>query len=133
MISIIVVVRETGRIKPDYSLKFSVPQVPAVGSYISIQRPNKAAPFGEDLIVRQGWWRLAHPEPRFSVTNEDREKIGTLNEIFVECDPVVGPYSSDAWRFSQEHGVENGTVERMQTERFSIRESDMDRAPIDER
>jgi len=46
---VIIVVREEGRLKLDYSLEFEVPEVPAVGSYISIRRQDKREPWGEDL------------------------------------------------------------------------------------
>src|SRR5688500_14913549 len=94
MIKFIVVVRELGQFKPDYSLEFEASALPREGDYISIQRPDKDRPFGEDLLVRKVWWRLSHPETAgFAST----PKTGKLDEIFVECDPAIGPYSSDAW------------------------------------
>jgi hypothetical protein len=62
MVKINLVVRELGKMKPDYSLDFELPEVPAIGSYISIQRPDHPEPYGEDVIVRKIWWRLKHPE-----------------------------------------------------------------------
>ncbi len=38
MVNVILVVREPGNLKPEYSLEFELPEVPAIGSYISIQR-----------------------------------------------------------------------------------------------
>jgi len=35
-----VVGREVGKLKPDYSLEFEFPEVPKVGDYISIHRPD---------------------------------------------------------------------------------------------
>ena len=55
MVKINLVVRELGKLKPDYSLDFELPEVPAVGSYVSIQRPDKPKPYGEDVIVRKVW------------------------------------------------------------------------------
>jgi hypothetical protein len=90
------VVREVCRLKPDYSLDFELPEVPKPGSYISIQRPDKPEPYGEDLIVRQVWWRLNHPET--AGFGSEPPKVGKLTEIMVECEQAIGPYSSDNWR-----------------------------------
>lgn len=97
MVDVIVVVREVGRLRPQAFLRFALPDVPAVGSYISVQRPEASGPFGIDLIVRQVWWRLHHPEldQTFSVPSD---KTGSLNEVFIECDPALGPWSSEEWR-----------------------------------
>ncbi|GAN81474.1 hypothetical protein Aam_096_033 [Acidocella aminolytica 101 = DSM 11237] len=83
----VIVDREVGCLKPNYSLKFDLPKVPAIGSYLSIQRPNKPEPYGKDLVVRQAWWRLKHPETEGSCES-GREKTGGVTEIFVECDPA---------------------------------------------
>ena len=116
MIRAHVVVRESrGRLKPDYSLEFDFPELPKVGDYVSIQRPDHPQPFGEDLIVRQVWWRLAHPETGPAASKPP--KAGSVHEIFVECDAVVGPYSSDDWRRA------NPGAEEMKIERFSVGES----------
>jgi hypothetical protein len=80
MVRVNVVVREAGRLKPDYSLDFELPEVPKVGSYISIQRPDKPEPYGEDLIVRQVWWRLWHPETSAVVTGPG--KVGKTHGDF---------------------------------------------------
>jgi hypothetical protein len=124
MVQVVLIVREIGRKKPDYSLKFDLPAVPAVGSFVSIQRPDKPEPFGEDVVVRQVWWRLNHPETN-SVLTDGREKIGSLNEIFVECDPALTPYSSDKWRSLLESAKSRGDVQEIDSERFSVRESDL--------
>lgn len=124
MPEIIVVVRELGGVKPDYSLPFNVPEVPALGSYLSIQRPNKPAPFGEDLIVRHVWWRLAHPETGGYAS--DPPKVGSLIEIFVECDMALGPHSSDHWRKMLEAARDRGVaVVEFDVARIAIRESDL--------
>jgi hypothetical protein len=70
MVQINLVVRELGRLKPDYSLDFELPEVPAVGSYISIQRLDHPEPYGEDVIVRKVWWRLKHPETGVSASTQ---------------------------------------------------------------
>jgi hypothetical protein len=96
MVRVTIIVREVGRLKPDYSLYFDLPQVPAVGDYISVQRPDEPEPYGEDLIVRQIWWRLKSPET--ATVSSGPPKIGGVSEIFVECDPAIGPWTSDRSR-----------------------------------
>lgn len=124
MTRIIVVVREPGRLKPDYSLPFEVPQVPAVGSYLSVNRPGDPEPYSEDLVVRQVWWRLHHPETEGFAG--EPEKVGKVTEIFVECDVAEGPYSTDRWRASAVSARERGhSVEEFAVERFSVRQSDL--------
>ncbi|MGE8126840.1 hypothetical protein ACQKQD_07670 [Methylobacterium sp. NPDC080182] len=128
MPQVIVVIRESGRLKPDYSLVFDLPDVPRVGDYISIQRPDKRPPYGEDAVVRKIWWRLKHPETAGVTSGEP--KVGSATEIFVECDPAISPYSSDSWRRQLEtardhHGTQ---VEEFEVDRFSVRESDLDKA-----
>jgi hypothetical protein len=123
MVKINLVVRELGKLKPDYSLDFELPEVPAIGSYISIQRPDHPEPYGEDVIVRKVWWRLKHPETAASAS--DPPKIGTLNEIFVECDAAQGPYSSDNWLKVANAGKARGAnVEEFEVARFAVRESE---------
>ena len=120
-------VRELGKLKPDYSLDFELPEVPVVGSYISIQRPDHPEPYGEDVIVRKIWWRLNHPEiGGFASSNPP--KIGTMKEIFVECDVASGPYSSDKWLELANAGRARGAnIEEFDVHRFSIRESELKR------
>jgi hypothetical protein len=124
MVRVIVVVRELGRRKPDYSLKFDLPEVPKVGSYMSINRPDTSEPYSEDLVVRAVWWRLHHPEIRPVVPDGD-EKVGRELEIFVECDPAIGPYASDRWRDQLQAAKQRGEVEEFPIERFSVRERDL--------
>ncbi|WP_448662815.1 hypothetical protein ACG3SL_19570 [Sphingomonas sp. CJ20] len=116
MIRFIVVVRETGRLKPDYSLGFEAPELPREGDYLSIQRPDKRRPYSEDMIVRRVWWRLFHPE---TGGMEGDPKTGGVEEIFVECEPAIGPYSSDQWRDG------HASAPEFEVERFSVRESDL--------
>lgn len=121
MIRFTLVVREIGRLKPDYSLDFQAQELPREGEYLSIQRPDKQAPYGEDVVVRRVWWRLNHPETGGFSSGEP--KVGAVNEIFVECDPVIGPYSSDHWRDMLTGARERGAdIEDMEVERMSIRE-----------
>ena len=89
MVQINIVVREIGKLKPDFSLDFELPEVPAVGSYISILRPDTPEPYGEDLVVRKVWWRIKHPEIK-GLDDLAPAKIGSFHEIFVECNQAAG-------------------------------------------
>jgi hypothetical protein len=119
MTKVTIVVREPGRLKPDYFLEFELPEVPKSGAYISIQRPDEPAPYGEDLIVEQVWWRLRHPETGGS---SSASKIGGVIEVFVECSPAIGPWSSDAWRDSLKVHLERGEVKEFDIDRLSFRQ-----------
>lgn len=121
---IVVVIREVGSLKPAHSLEFNLPAIPRQGDYISIQRPDLPWPFGEDLIVRQVWWRLKYPETR--VHEEASEKVlGYTDEIIVECEPAIGPWSSDEWRASLEQPHREGKVPEFEIARLSIRQDDL--------
>ena len=114
MVNVIIVVREPGGSPTDYSLDFELPEVPTVGSYLSIRRIDSREPFGEDMIVRHVWWRLLHTETHgFS---SGVAKPGSLVEIFVECDPALSPYSSEQWRASLEGARQRG----VQVEDFQV-------------
>lgn len=117
---VVVVVREVGNVKPDYSLDFDLPAVPKAGDYISIQRPDKPKPYGEDVIVKQVWWRLEHPET--SGFGIGQPKIGKVEEVIIECEPAIGPWSSDQWRDSLERQRERGEVREFEVARLSIRQ-----------
>jgi hypothetical protein len=126
MTRITVVVREVGKLNPDYSLDFDVPEVPAPGSYLSIRRPDNPEPYSEDMIVEKVWWRLEHPETRSSFSGDEKPKIGSLIEIFVECVQATGPYSSDRWRDMldqrRKHGAE---IPAFEVARAQIRQDAM--------
>lgn len=96
MVEVTVVIREAGSTSPDYSLPFTLPEVPARGSYLSICRPGDDL-YSEDMVVRDVWWRLKTPIDAAVVTDEE-PKSGGVIEIFVECDIAEGPYASDHWR-----------------------------------
>lgn len=117
MVKIILVVREVGSLKPDYSLNFEMPQVPAVGDYISVQRPDRPEPYGEDVIVRQVWWRLKHPTT--SGFDADPPRVGSVGEVFVECDVAVGPYASEDWLRYYGARADAGEIERFRVERWA--------------
>ena len=118
MIRFNLVVREPGKLKPDYSLDFEAPTLPREGDYLSIQRPDKQPPYGEDMIVRKVWWRMSHPETG-GVTSDS--KLGKLDEVFVECEPATGPYSSDHWL--KYIGAAGGP--ELEVERVAFREADL--------
>ena len=117
-----IVVREVGRKKPDYSLDFDLPEIPKIGSYISIRRPDTPEGYDdEDLIVRQVWWRLDHPETG-TVASPDA-KIGGIREILVECDPALGPWARDRWRELMERAKQRGgEVEDFDVLRLNVRQ-----------
>jgi hypothetical protein len=124
MARVLIVVREVGRLKPDYSLDFELPEVPAVGAYISIHRPDKPEPYGEDMIVEKVWWQLSHPET--AGFGGDPPKVGKLKEIVVECVPAIGPHSSDHWRDMLEGYRARGTdVPEFEIARVQIRQDAM--------
>jgi len=124
MVKITLMVRELGGLKPDFSLQFELPEVPAVGSYISVQRPEHEAEWGEDVIVRKIWWRLRHPET--AAVASPPLKVGAVREIVVECEVATSPWSSDRWlksaEFARARGVHVGAFE---VARLNIRESDL--------
>jgi hypothetical protein len=121
MTRVVIVVREVGRLKPDYSLEFDLPEVPQPGSYISIQRPDQPEPYGEDLIVQQVWWRLKHPE--IGGFGSEPPKVGATTEILVECAQAIGPYSTDRWRDTLTGKRANGIeVPELEVARVSIRQ-----------
>jgi hypothetical protein len=120
MTRVIIVVREVGRLKPDYSLDFDLPEVPKPGDYVSIYRPDKPEPYGEDVIVEKIWWRLNHPETAgFGSTPT---KIGGVTEIIIECSPALGPHSSDHWRDIHKAAHARGDVPEFEVARFSVRQ-----------
>jgi hypothetical protein len=119
MTKITVVVREVGKLKPDFKLDFDLPDVPSVGSYISIQRPEHEAEWGEDVIVRKVWWRLKHPETSASASNPP--KFGTSRQIIVECDVATSPWSSDSWLELAEAARARGlSVEAFEVDRLNM-------------
>jgi hypothetical protein len=57
----------------------------------------------------------------------DDLRIGRPIEIFVECEPALGPYSSDAWRRTMEVAKNRGIeIEKFDVARFSVREKDIE-------
>src|SRR5438876_1139696 len=112
MVKIILVAREPDSTKMDFSLEFETPEIPRQGEYISVSRPDVREPLGEDFVVRHVWWRLRHRETHGLATTETP---GGFVEVFVECDPVTGPYSSQRWRETLEGARNRGhNIEEMQ-------------------
>jgi hypothetical protein len=123
MTRVTVVVREVGRLNPDYLLAFELPEVPKVGSYISIHRPDNPEPYSEDMIVKEVWWRLEHPETRSSTSGDEPQKVGSLKEIFVECVQATSPYSTDRWRDKLDRQRKSGAdVPEFEVARVSVRQ-----------
>jgi hypothetical protein len=126
MTRIIVVVREVGKLNPDYYLEFDVPEVPSPGSYLSIHRPDNPQPYSEDMIVDKVWWRLEHPETRCVTSGDEKPKVGSVIETVVECVPATGPYSCDRWRDMldnrRKHGAE---IPEFEVARVQIRQDAM--------
>jgi hypothetical protein len=58
-------------------LPFDVPEVPTVGSTVSIQAPDNANL--NEMIVTKVRWQLVHPGAA------DAKNVGSLREIVVEC------------------------------------------------
>lgn len=123
MPKVILIVREPGRLKPDYSLDMDLPEIPHVGSYISVQRPDNASPWGEDMIVRAVWWRLDYPGTIALAREGD---IGKVNEVYVECDMATGPWSSDHWRgYANARREAGDNIPEFEVARISFRQSDV--------
>lgn len=127
MVRVIVVVREIGKSTPDFSLQFDLPEVPRIGSYISISGTDTPAPWSEDMVVRAVWWRLHHPVMAPKVTPEKIQPgsgstlAGSPTEILVECEPAIGPNASDRWRDMLEAAERRGIkVERFDVERYQL-------------
>jgi hypothetical protein len=69
----------------DYSLTMELPEIPKKGDYVSIFRDKN---FGtEDFIVKRTWWQLSY---------KNSENIGTLKDIWVECEFAENVFSSDS-------------------------------------
>ena len=112
MLDVIIAVREPGRLKPDWSGRFELPEIPAVGSYITINRPGEAAPWGEEMIVKKIWWMLFNPNA--AKADGGREPRGQVKQIVVVCEAALGPFSTKAWRKAHEgrSGVQTFEVSR---------------------
>jgi hypothetical protein len=63
------------------------------------------------------WWRLSHPETGGFGTTPP--KLGKVDELYVECEPALGPWSSDQWRDSLKH---RSDTPKFEVARLSVRE-----------
>jgi hypothetical protein len=122
MVKVTVLVREVGTLKRDFALDFDLPEIPTVGSYISIQRPEHEADWGEDVVVRKVWWRLKHPET--AAVASGPPKFGTVRQIIAECDVATSPWSSDKWlKLADAARAKGINVEAFEVERLNIRQN----------
>jgi len=107
------------------STRPNLPEMPRVGDYISVFRPD-APHHSEDLVVRHVWWQLNHPETGGVAFGEPL--VGDLREAVVECDVALGPYASDKWRLMASGAEARGaTVDKFKVERFAVRQSDLEK------
>lgn len=104
MPKVTIAVRDIGRHKLDYQIVFDLPEVPKVGDYISVTRPDDA-PWTEDYIVRKVWWQLDYPHTGAYATGDER---GKLSDIVVIVEQAIGPQSADRWRDGLERQRDNG-------------------------
>lgn len=112
MLDVIIAVREPGRLKPDWSSRFLLPEIPEIGSYITINRPGESAPWGEDMVVKKVWWMLFNPNGNSTENSPDH--VGTVKQIIVLCEAALGPFSTKSWRNAHEGrtGVQTFEVAR---------------------
>jgi hypothetical protein len=77
MVAVTVVVRKLGRKEPEYSLPFDVPELPKVGSYISLFRSDGHPKWvsSDDLVVRLIWWELEHPTRSEGMSDDDDKEV----------------------------------------------------------
>lgn len=124
MVQVNIVVREPGKESPDYSLDFDLPEVPSIGSYISITRDGENELYSEDLLVRHVWWRLRHPASEGVSTGR---KVGAANEIVVECDIAEGPFASAHWvKWAAAARARGAKVETFGIARYSIPQEELE-------
>jgi hypothetical protein len=119
-----IMVREPGDTKPDFSIKFELPELPRPGDYISMHRSDQPTPHTEDLVVRHVWWMLEVTETRGA------EEVGNLGELVVECEMALGPWATDKWRDAMMlHRQKGKTVEEFNIARLIVRETDLKPKP----
>lgn len=93
MFRVTIVIRGLGSQAADCCLDFDLPEVPRVGSYITLKRPGKSDV--EGVQVRRVWWRMKQPEIDGAAFDG---AIGRAESIFVECGPTALPCSTEEWR-----------------------------------
>ena len=99
MVKVTIVIRKLGKTEVEYSLPFSLPEIPQIGHYISLFRSDNKERSRDDLIVRHVWWHIEHPTPAAGGYGSDAEKEGHEREIMVECDHAYGPYLVEDHRY----------------------------------
>lgn len=82
----------------DYSLDFDLPELPRPGDYICVSRPDRNG--HENFIVRRTWWMLDFPMRESDEGNKNI--VGTISKVFVECEFANGPYDSESHKKSCE-------------------------------
>jgi len=119
MPKVTIAVREIGRKKLDYQIVFDLPEVPKVGDYISVTRPDDQ-PWTEDYVVRKVWWQLHYPHTGGFANGDER---GSLSEIVVVVEQAIGPQSADRWRDDLERRRSDGLdVEEFDVPGYGIRQ-----------
>jgi hypothetical protein len=125
MVQVVIVVREPGSAKPEYSLKFDLPELPHPGNYISVHRSDVETPHTEDFVVRHVWWMLETTETRGGVTAGD-ERVGKFSEVRVECEMALGPHPTDAWHDAMmSHRRKRRVVEEFNVARLNVKQEDL--------
>ena len=125
MVAVTIVVRNLSRPEPEYSLPFDLPEIPKVGSYISVFRSDGHPKWvsSDDLIVRHVWWELEHLTRSDGMgSGQDEEVIGHARSIMVECDHAIGPYLVERHRhfIEMEAEAKGITVERLPVSRIVL-------------
>jgi hypothetical protein len=106
MVDVVLVLREPGELRPAQAWRACLPALPRVGDCITVSGPDDRPPLGSDMIASAVWWVLDQSGPG----RADEELAAEFVEVFVECTPAEGPYSSAGWRTqmaaARRYGVE---------------------------
>jgi hypothetical protein len=121
-VQINLVMREIGGLRPDWSVRVDVPEVPRVGDLISVHRADCLTDHSDDGIVKKVWWRI-DDFGRRAIVSDQTDIAGELREVVVECAPAIGPWSADHHHDALDAAAASGVaVERFEIERLSVRE-----------
>lgn len=101
MFEVTLVIVPPGGGEADYSLRMTVPALPREGDYITVRRTPMAAKGEEhmgteDFIVRRVWWMFEFPDDGRATHEAGKDPVGKVEQIGIECEFAVGPYSSEA-------------------------------------
>ncbi len=77
----------------DFTQIIEMPSVPNVGDYITMGSSESGGT--EDFIVKRSWYYIKR--------EDDKVSPGTCEEIVVECEFAIGPFSSDSHKKSCEN------------------------------